>query len=191
MVPPIDHCRDCPYREYGPAIGTRGNPASPVVLVGEAPGEREVEAGQPFVGPAGDVLWRALRAAGLDERDVFVVNSVACRPFHPARRKVRRPSTEAVNACHDRLATDLGAHPRSVLVALGRSAVQAVTGERDYPLTTKAPDSELASEWGKVVPTLHPAFVLRRGPDRPEYAMLVSDLGRVRGLAADGRRQGA
>ena len=181
-MPTIAQCPGCPYR--GPAIGTRGDPASPFVLVGEAPGANEVDDGRPFVGPAGErVLWPALAEAGLREADAFVVNSVACRPHHPVRPKVRTPSPEAILACYGRLARDIEAHPRAVIVALGRTAVRAVTGQLGFPMMKEEPDTELPSDWGTVVPTLHPAFVLRRGVDGLEYQMLVADFKHARRLA--------
>ena len=67
----MEHCPGCPYREHGPAIGPRGDPASRIVIVGEAPGGNEIVAGRPFVGRAGDMLRRALAAAQLTEADLF------------------------------------------------------------------------------------------------------------------------
>ena len=173
-MPTIEHCFGCPYREFGPAVGTRGDPASGIVLVGEAPGAKEVDEGQPFVGPAGEVLWAALHEVGLHEADLFITNSVACRPSNPGRSSFRTPSPAAIDACHDRLAREVAAHPRTVIVALGKTAVQAVTGQRAYAITKKEPGAVLPSQWGTVVPTLHPAFVLRF-PTR-WYAVLVEDL---------------
>jgi uracil-DNA glycosylase len=175
-VPIIANCPGCPYRQFGPAIGTRGNAAEPIVLVGEAPGAKEIVDRTPFVGRAGEVLWNAAAAAGLTERDVFVVNSVACRPFNPATPKVRTPSLVAIDACRRRREDDIGAHRRSAVVALGRTALQAITGLRGYRVMKEAPDTELPSEWGTVVATLHPAYVLRRGADGPERRRLVADL---------------
>jgi uracil-DNA glycosylase len=66
----IDRCHDCPYQ--GKAIGPRGNPASPIILVGEAPGAMEIVEGLPFVGRAGGVLSEALAKAHLDEAGAFI-----------------------------------------------------------------------------------------------------------------------
>jgi DNA polymerase len=183
-VPTIDWCPDCPYREFGPAIGTRGDPASPIVLVGEAPGADEIIKGLPFVGRAGtEVLWPALAEVGLHEQDVFVVNSVACRPFNTVRPKDRKASAKAILDCHGRLARQIG-RPRAVIVALGVTAVQAVTGQRGFRVTKKEQGAELQSDWGTVVPTLHPADILRRGLDGSEYQMLITDLALARRIAS-------
>jgi uracil-DNA glycosylase family 4 len=173
-MPTVDHCPGCPYREFGPAIGPGGDPTSPIVLVGEAPGATEVDEGEPFRRPAGDVLWRAGAEAGLLEGNLFITNSVACRPRNPVK-PTHTPSPDAIRACHGRLAHDISAHDRAVIVALGATAIRAVTGVRGFPVTKKGPGTELPSEWGRVVPTLHPAYVLRRGLNGPEYQMLVAD----------------
>ena len=179
-MPTIDRCHDCPYQ--GKAIGPRGQPNSPIVLVGEAPGAREIDEGEPFRGRAGDVLWKAAAEARLLEGNLFITNSVACRPRNPVK-PIRTPSPDAVRACHGRLAHDISAHDRAVIVALGATAIRAVTGLRDFLVTKKKPGTELPSDWGIVVPTLHPAYVLRRGLDGPEYEMLVADLKHARRLA--------
>jgi uracil-DNA glycosylase family 4 len=170
-VPFIDRCHGCPY-QFSAAIGPRGNPASRIVLVGEAPGAQEIVEGEPFRGRAGDLLWRAVSEARLLEGDLFITNSVACRPPHG------RPSVRAIVACRGRLVRDIEAHPRAVVVALGLTAVRAVTGGRGFRML----DSHgvtLASVWGPVMPTLHPARVLRRPA---EYPLLVEDLKHARRL---------
>jgi uracil-DNA glycosylase len=173
-MPTIDHCLDCPYRLFGPAIGTRGDTASQIVLVGEAPGATEIEQGRPFVGRAGDVLWEALAEVGLIETDAFITNAVACRP-HPTKPKVA-----AINACHGRLVRDIDAHPRAVIVALGGTAVRALTGQHGFRVL-RDHGHRLESAWGPIVPTLHPARVLRRPHERP---WLIEDLKTARRLAA-------
>ncbi len=179
----IDPCPGCPYQ--GVAIGSRGNPASRIVLVGEAPGATEIDEGMPFVGTAGTkVLWPAVAEADLNEADLYVVNSVACRPYNPANPRVRAPSPDAIAACHRRFVDEIRTHPRAVIVALGATAVRALTGRRAYPVTKGEPGTELPSIWGPVVPTLHPAYVLRRGLDGPEMRRLVEDLRRARQLAS-------
>ena len=171
-MPTIDLCLGCPYR-CSAAIGPRGNPASRIVLVGEAPGAQEIIEGEPFRGRAGDVLWRAVDEARLLEGDLFITNSVACRPPHGP------PSAKAILACHGRLVRDLEANPRDVIVALGRTAVRAVTGEPDFRMLQRHGE-ELSGIWAPVIPTLHPARVLRRPA---EYPVLVEDLKHARRIA--------
>jgi uracil-DNA glycosylase len=171
-VPIIDNCLGCPYR-YGVAVGSRGNPASRIVLVGEAPGATEIVEGEPFRGRAGRVLSEALVEAELVEADLFFTNSVACRPPHG------RPSVAAILACRGRLVLDIEVHTRSVVVALGLTAVRAVTGGRGFRML-ESHGAPLATVWGPVLPTLHPARVLRRPAERP---VLVEDLKHARHIA--------
>ena len=110
-MPTIDPCLGCPYR-FSVAVGPRGNPASRIVLVCEAPGTTEIIEEEPFRGRAGDVLWRAVSEARLLEGDLFITNAVACRPPHGP------PAARAIAACHGRLVRDIEAHPRAVVVAL-------------------------------------------------------------------------
>ena len=179
-MPFIDRCHECPYQ--GKAIGPRGDRASRIVLVGEAPGATEMVEGEPFVGPAGGVLRDALAEAHIDEACVFITNSVACRPLNPAK-PIRTPSPAAIDACHGRLKHDIELNPGAVLVALGATAVQALTGKRGFPVRNEH-GSVLASNWGRVVVTLHPAIVLHRPAERPKLvAILVEDLRHARHLA--------
>lgn len=162
----IENCDLCPYREVGPAVGSRGDARSPLVLVGEAPGKDEIRLGRPFVGRAGQLLGAALQDAMIDEAGVFMINSIACRPVpvHPRR--------SAVAACHDRLLGELLLAPRSAIVALGATAISSLTGRRDVKVLQER-GRVFESEVGPIVATIHPARVLRR-PD--ERTHLVADL---------------
>jgi uracil-DNA glycosylase family 4 len=169
-APIVDNCPDCPYRaEGGRAIGNRGAVRSPLVLVGEAPGETEIDCGRPFVGPAGDRLPDAMRDAGLPEDHAFITNAVACRP-----RPVR-PRRSAIRACRGRLIGELARASRTVIIDLGGTALHSLTGRYDLRITRERGHS-FDTEWGPVLPTLHPARVLRV---RSEYPLLVEDLRRA------------
>jgi len=178
-VPTIDNCLGCPYR-YGVAVGPRGNPASRIVLVGEAPGDNEVAEGQPFVrrpGRAGGVLWDALDEVGLSEVDIFVTNAVACQP-HPVKPKVA-----AINACRSRLVDDLERAPRAVVVTLGATAFRAVTEERDFRMRDIR-GLQVDTKWGPLIPTIHPASVLHQPRERPMLVeLIVEHLTRARRVA--------
>jgi DNA polymerase len=174
-VTTIDHCAGCPYLNGGPAIGPSGDPVSRIVLVGEAPGRDEIKNGEPFIGPAGQLLRADLKEAGIRIDEVFITNSVACRP-NPVKPKVR-----AIEACHDRLVRDVGAHQRAVIVALGGTAARALTGRRDIkPMRDRG--TVIDSMWGPILPTLHPARVLRVKSERP---LRVVDLMTARQMVED------
>jgi DNA polymerase len=172
----IEHCPGCPYREFGPAVGSRGDPAGRVVIVGEAPGKQEILQGRPFVGPAGRILRTSLSKARLVEADLFITNSIACLP-HPVH-----PRVTAINACRGRLQSELQSYHRDVIVALGATALRALTGQRAVRVldARKLPPTE--TPWELVVATVHPARVLRRPA---EIEFLVDDLVAARRLAVN------
>ncbi|MGD0019955.1 MAG: uracil-DNA glycosylase [Candidatus Limnocylindrales bacterium] len=172
----IEHCPGCPYREFGPAIGSRGNPASRVVIVGEAPGKQEIIQGRPFVGAAGGILRTALSEARLSEADLFITNSLACLP-HPVH-----PRVAAINACRGRLLREIQAHHRDVIVALGATAFRALTDQRAVRVLDARKRPPTKTPWGPVVATVHPARVLRRPA---EMDFLVADLAAARLLVVD------
>lgn len=171
FVPFIANCLGCPYG--GRAIGPRGDSTAGIVLVGEAPGAKEMEEGRLFVGPAGRVLMEALAEAEVSDANVFITNAVACRP-----RPVH-PWVRAIDACRSRLERDVARHPGAVVVALGATAARAVTGQHAFRVMDRH-GTPIASALGLIVPTLHPARVLRRPSEGP---ILVADLRLAQGLA--------
>jgi DNA polymerase len=151
------------------------------MLVGEQPGDQEDRAGEPFVGPAGRVLDRALTQAGIDRERTFVTNVVKHFKWRPDPRSKRRlherPNRAEVGACLPWVRAELALVEPLALVILGATAAEAllgpsvrVTRDRGQPL-----DSDLAP---LVLATIHPSAVLRaRGDERDSsFAGLVADL---------------
>lgn len=162
-----------------------------VVLVGEAPGDVEMQRGKPFVGPSGYQLDRMLADAGLNRADVLVTNVCNYQPpgndinlfFHTAKEAKllqrqpfngRYPNAQLTEGIHD-LHTLLGAHERNVVVPMGNAPLWALSGEEGI---LKWRGSVLRGIGGhyKLVPTMHPAFILREWTYRP---ILVQDFRRV------------
>lgn len=174
-------CRRCPL--YGPATQTvfgEGPVGARVVFVGEQPGDQEDIVGRPFVGPAGQMLDRALAEAGIDRRGVYVTNAVKHFKFTPRgkRRIHQTPDPEEVRACAFWLDVERVRLRPELIVLLGGTAARAVLGravtigrERGRPI--RLSDTETA--WV----TVHPSFLLRV-PDeeakRREYRAFVEDL---------------
>src|SRR5687768_7184542 len=172
-------CRACELwaRATQTVFGEGPVPAS-LMLVGEEPGDREDLEGEPFVGPAGAVLARALEAAGIDRERAFVTNVVKHFKWRPAgkRRLHERPSKAEVGACLPWVETELALVKPQALVLLGATAAAALAGpgvsvmrDRGRPL-----DLPLAP---LVMATVHPSSILRAG-DRREaaYEAFVRDL---------------
>jgi len=126
----------------------------PVAFVGEGPGANEDLKGEPFIGPAGQLLDQMLDAMGLQRQEVFITNCVLCRP--PDNRK---PHPHEIGACREFLLGQLRAVDPKCIVALGGSAAQALLG-------TKKRIGALMGEWYEweetpLRATFHPAYLLR------------------------------
>jgi DNA polymerase len=174
----VQRCEGCPiYANATQAVFGEGLESATVMLVGEQPGDQEDKAGAPFVGPAGQLLDRALDEAGIDRKKTYVTNAV--KHFKWKARGTRRihdkPTWTESQACRPWLDAELALVQPRALVLLGATAAQSLLGKtfrltqhRGEPL-----DSELAE---LVTATIHPSAVLR-GENRDElFAGLVQDL---------------
>ena len=135
-----------------------GNPAARILFVGEAPGRDEDLQGEPFVGEAGQLLTKIIEAMGLSRGDVYICNVLKCRP--PGNRD---PLPEEIEACGSYLLRQVKAIAPGAIVALGTFAAQMLLG-------TKEPISRLRGHFHDyhdvpLMPTFHPAFLLRN-PER-------------------------
>jgi DNA polymerase len=176
-------CTRCDlYRDATQTVFGEG-PAHPrLVMIGEQPGDKEDLDGHPFVGPAGQLLDRALAAAGIDRNHVYVTNAVKHFKWKRGSGKVRlhqKPNREEVRACAPWWMAELEALRPELVVLLGATAAQAVLG----------PKVRVTRDRGTVLPageevqyatlvTVHPSAVLRtRPPDRDvAFDALVRDL---------------
>ena len=131
-----------------------GNPRAEIVFVGEGPGREEDIQGEPFVGRAGQQLNRIIEAMGLRRSDVYICNAVKCRP--PSNRT---PTTEEIATCRPYLEAQLAAINPKVIVALGNPAMRSL-----FNITkgiSKLRGTFLEWRGIKVMPTYHPAYLLR------------------------------
>jgi len=186
-------CRRCPLWEPATqVVFGEGSPSARVMMIGEQPGDQEDLAGRPFVGPAGQLLDRAMVEAGLDRQTVYVTNAVKHFKFVPRgkRRIHEKPGTGEINACRFWLDIERAEIKPALTVMMGATAARAVLGravtisrERGQPMPL--PDGKGGNTTGFV--TVHPSFLLRV-PDEEtrarEYAAFVEDLRRVVQLVA-------
>lgn len=155
----IGDCRRCKLHEHRKTIVFgEGNPQAKLVFVGEGPGADEDLSGRPFVGRAGQLLDKIIVAIGLKREDVYIANIVKCRP--PGNRT---PEHDEVDTCEPFLVRQLAFIRPAVIVALGSPAFQCL-------LRTREPITKARGQWRdwngiKVMPTFHPAFLLR-SPDK-------------------------
>jgi DNA polymerase len=171
-------CRACDlWRDATQTVFGEGKARSPIVLVGEQPGDKEDLEGHPFVGPAGRILDEALAEAGLDRDDVYVTNAV--KHFKWKRRGKRRihdkPSWTEVAACRPWLDAELAAVHPEVVVALGATAAQTLLGRSFRVTKSRGEALEGTGIAPYVVATLHPSAVLRM-PDATARANAQHDL---------------
>lgn len=189
-------CRGCDlYADATQTVFGDGSPRARVMLVGEQPGDVEDRAGEPFVGPAGKLLDRALAQAGVDRSLTYVTNAVKHFRWKATAGGQRRlhvtPGAAHVSACRPWLSAELAAVDPTLVVALGATAAQAlfgpqfrVTRERgvllDWPPTTGpySGDATSAPALTHALATIHPSAVLRGDPSEREQLLqgLVEDL---------------
>ena len=142
-----------------------GNPRAEFVTIGEGPGEEEDRQGLPFVGRAGQLLTKMLASVDLDrERDCYIMNVVKCHP-----EKNRNPEPDEVAACQPFLLAQLGAIQPKVILALGNFATQSLLGTKNGISKLRGKIYQYHSMI--LVPTFHPAFLLRN--PGPEYRRLA------------------
>jgi uracil-DNA glycosylase len=174
-------CRACPlWKDATQTVFGEGPPHAPIMLVGEQPGDKEDLAGKPFVGPAGQVLDRALAEAGIDRNKVYVTNAVKHFKFVP-RGKIRlhqKPATPEIRACRPWYERERAAIKPILVVAMGATAAQSVLGKMTPINKNRGHLIDLDDET-KALVTVHPSYLLRL-PDEDakarEYKRFVDDL---------------
>jgi uracil-DNA glycosylase family 4 len=137
-----------------------GNPEADLMFVGEAPGADEDAQGEPFVGRAGQLLTRIIKAMGFAREEVYIANILKCRPDTPGTSYGNRPPTpREMQTCRPYLMEQIDIIRPKVIVALGAVAVEGLLG-------TRAPMRELRGRWDSfngtpLMVTYHPAYLLR------------------------------
>ena len=174
-------CKRCDLWKSGTqTVFGEGGSKAKLMLVGEQPGDQEDLAGQPFVGPAGKLLDRALDEAGIDRSATYVTNVVKHFKWQPRgkRRIHQKPNAAELAACRPWLDAELEVVKPEALVCLGATAAQALLG-RQFRVSKQrgvAVESELAPV---VMATVHPSSILRSDDREAEFALFVEDLRRV------------
>ena len=161
-----------------------GKQTSTVMFIGEQPGNQEDLQGRPFVGPAGNLLDKALEEAGIDRSRVYVTNVVKHFKWEPRgkRRIHKKPNAAEINACRPWLQAEIDVIKPRVIICLGSTAAQAVIGPKFRVSTQRATvvQSDLAPF---VTATVHPSSILRAPSDeqrRAELQRFIGDLKKIR-----------
>ena len=150
-----------------------GRPDAELMFVGEAPGRDEDLQGEPFVGRAGQLLTKIIEAIDLRREDVYIANVIKCRP-----PQNRNPERDEVETCRPFLFAQIDAVRPRVIVALGSFAVRTLLDDDRMPIS-RARGRVYACRGARLVPTFHPAFLLR-SPDRKRDVW--EDMKRVRSI---------
>lgn len=182
-------CRDCPGATAATqAVNGVGPLGARLMLVGEQPGDHEDLRGAPFVGPAGQLLARALAQAGVAGGEVFMTNAVRHFHFEPRgkRRIHKTPGQREVAACSHWLEKEIGLVQPRALVALGATAARALLG-RPVAVTRERGEWQARPDGLPVFVTLHPSALLRMPGDAraKEFDLFARDLARAYILSRD------
>jgi DNA polymerase len=174
-------CRACPlWKDATQTVFGEGPSHARLMLVGEQPGDKEDLAGKPFVGPAGQMLDRALDEAGIDRNKVYVTNAVKHFKFVP-RGKIRlhqKPNTAEIKACRPWYERERAVVKPALVVAMGATAAQSVFG-KITPINKNRGHLIDLHDGAQALVTVHPSYLLRL-PDKDararEYQRFVDDL---------------
>ncbi|MBX3097114.1 MAG: uracil-DNA glycosylase [Fimbriimonadaceae bacterium] len=159
-----------------------GNPQSPLVLVGEGPGEEEDKTGRPFVGRAGQLLDRALAECSLDRTQVYICNTVKCRAadWSTGKPRNRPPSEDEVAACRQWLLPQLATIAPTVILCIGAPSAKNLI-KPDFRIT-KERGGFFRSRYSRaIMATLHPAYILRQNSATYDggFSLLVEDIAKA------------
>ncbi|MGN6275896.1 MAG: UdgX family uracil-DNA binding protein [Solirubrobacterales bacterium] len=186
-------CRGCElYKDATQTVFGAGRASARLMLVGEQPGDREDREGEPFVGPAGRLLDKALEEAGIDRAEAYVTNAVKHFKWKPRgkRRLHQTPRAGEIEACKPWLEAEVAAVKPEALLAMGATAGRALFGSKVK--VTKDRGRPLESPLAPVAAiTIHPSAILRlRDHDEreTELAGFVADLEAVDAALRDAAR---
>lgn len=163
------HCRACPlWKNATQTVFGAGRATARIVLIGEQPGDREDLVGEPFVGPAGKLLDRALVQAGIERAQTYVTNAVKHFKFEPRgkRRLHKKPTEQEIAICRRQwLDNELRTIGPDLVIAMGATAARAVFGKataigknRGHVIKGQSLVSEIDAD---VIVTVHPSYLLR------------------------------
>ncbi len=172
-------CRLCEHRTH--IVFADGNPKAELVFVGEGPGHDEDVQGVPFVGRAGQLLTQMIEAMGLKRQQVYICNVVKCRP--PDNRT---PEPNEIATCSPFLVRQLEVIRPKVIVGLGAVAVKTL-------LASNVSITKIRGQWHEfrgmpLMPTYHPAYLLRNPPAKPDAWKDLQMVMKELGLALPGKK---
>ena len=162
-------CTKCPAlcSSRSQVVFGSGNPQAEVLFIGEAPGANEDKQGIPFCGMSGQVLNELLASVGLTREDIFITNTILCRPENN-----RNPAKDEVENCRERLDTLIAIMQPKVIVTIGNFATERILGKKGI---TSLRGKVFEVEGKKIVPVIHPANYLYSGRNPEMFAQMKND----------------
>lgn len=177
-------CRACPlWKHASQTVFGEGSAKARFVFVGEQPGDKEDQAGFPFVGPAGHLLERAIAKAGLPRDQIYITNVVKHFKWEPRgeRRLHAKPSAREIEACRPWLVSEIAVIKPELIVCLGTTAAHAVCGR--VVRVTRERGRRVSTEFSiPALITVHPSSLLRLRDDSEAdlaFSQFVEDLRKV------------
>lgn len=163
------NCSKCPdlCRSRTQVVFGSGNPHAKIILIGEAPGAEEDKQGVPFCGASGKILDELLETAGLSRGDLFITNTILCRP-----EKNRNPAKEEIANCHERLDQLIEIMQPKVIITIGNFATERMIKKRGI---TFLHGKLFSYHQCKVVPVIHPANYLYSGRNPELFQLMKND----------------
>jgi DNA polymerase len=176
-------CKGCPlYARATQTVFGTGPKGARIMIVGEQPGDKEDKVGKPFVGPAGNILDKALSEAGIDRDEVYVTNAVKHFKWEESpngdRRLHAKPNRREVLACRPWLEAEIDTVRPEKILCLGATAAQSLLGEDVTVTEARGQEFRNTSYAHLVMVTVHPSSILRLAEDDKDDAFqtFVSDL---------------
>ena len=179
----LGECARCPlFESRNNIVFGEGNPNADLVFIGEAPGFEEDRTGIPFVGAAGSLFTKMLKAMGLEREEVYIANILKCRP-----PRNRDPLPEEKDHCKPFLLAQLQCIEPAIIITLGRIAAQTLL-DTTTPISVLRGEFRQFLEW-QLMPTFHPAYLLRnKSKKRPAWEDLQAVMAEMDRLGLKRRR---
>lgn len=156
-----------------------GDPTSPLMLIGEGPGDNEDREGRPFIGKAGQLLTQGLLDAGISRERVYITNTVKCRAADWSTGKPvnRAPMEDETLACRRWLVPQISLIKPRVILCIGSPSAKNLI-KRDFKITAERGKYFPCQFARTAIATLHPAYILRNQSPRSDggYSLLVADI---------------
>ena len=172
-------CRLCKTRTN--VVFGEGDPQTNLIFVGEAPGEQEDLQGRPFVGRAGQLLTKFLNLYGVSRDKVYITNVVKCRPPNN-----RNPAPDEIEACYPFLEKQIELIAPEVILCLGAFAARTILNLPEKTPISRIRGKEHRVKFGEreivVIPTFHPAYLLRNRRGEPEFQKDLENALRIAGF---------